>query len=111
MADAILYGQNATGAMKLKEANGTFAHPGTSEIEVSLGFKPLAVFTQRNTGSFLGGLICNSNGEMVKYWTNTGEQQSAATTNGMRISESSFFFTGRYTSVAGNTITWYAIGV
>ena len=102
---------NMAGGNSIKEASGTFAHPGTSEIEVSLGFKPLAVFTQRNTGSFLGGLICNSNGEMVKYWPNTGEQQSAAYTDGMRVGTNSFFFKGQNNNVAGDSIAWYAVGI
>ena len=104
---------NMVGGNSIKEASGTFIHPGTSEIEVSLGFKPLAVFTQKNNtyADFLGGLICDSKGEMIKYWCNTGEQASAAYTDGMRVGTNSFFFKGQSDNVAGTSIAWYAVGI
>ena len=104
---------NMAGGNSIKEASGTFAHPGTSEIEVSLGFKPLAVFTQKNDtyAAFLGGLICDSKGEMIKYWDSTGEQATAAYTDGMRVGTDSFFFKGQYNNVAGTSIAWYAVGI
>lgn len=105
---------NMAGGNSIKEASGTFAHPGTSEIEVSLGFKPLAVFTQKNNiyADFLGGLICDSKGEMIKYWPNTADQATAAYTDGMRVGTNSFFFKGQYgNNVAGTSIAWYAVGI
>ena len=104
---------NMAGGNSIKEASGTFVHPGTGEIEVSLGFKPLAVFTQKSDtyGRFLGGLICDSNGEMIKYWYTTAETASAAYTNGMRVGTNSFFFKGYSSNPAGTTITWYAVGI
>ena len=104
---------NMAGGNSIKEASGTFSHPGLNETEISLGFHPLAVFTQRDDtyGYFLGGLICNSNGEMIKYWYNTSETQSAAYTDGMRVGTNSFFFKGRSDSSSGNSVKWYAIGI
>ena len=104
---------NMAGGNSIKEASGTFAHPGTGEIEVSLGFKPLAVFVQKDNtyGRFIGGLICDSKGEMIKYWYSTAEQASAAYTDGMWVGTNSFFFKGSSGSVLGESTKWYAVGI
>lgn len=104
---------NMAGGNSIKEASGTFTHPMQNEIEITLGFQPLAVFTQKNDTyeRFLGGLICNSNGEMIKYWYNTGETASAAHTNGMRVGTNSFFFKGRGDAPLGTSVKWYAVGI